>query len=85
MVQKTNLVWSVYQFFLKPLFIIQNGIIYSLTDKAILLSDKEFHINNCVRSMILKNGYSLEPLNKKIFERYKKLIANLHKTNQVGM
>ena len=58
---------------------------YSLTDRAILLSDKEFHINNlnCVRSTLLKNGYPLEFLNEKNFERYKKLIANLHKTNQV--
>ena len=36
-----------------------------------------------MRSTLLKNGYPLELLNEKIFERYKKLIANLHKTNQI--
>ena len=36
-----------------------------------------------MRSTLLKNGYPLDLLNEKIFERYKKLIANLHKTNQV--
>ena len=36
-----------------------------------------------MRSTLLKNSYPLELLNEKIFERYKKLIANIHKTNQV--
>ena len=36
-----------------------------------------------MRTTLLKNGYPLDPLNEKIFERCKKLIANLHKTNQV--
>ena len=72
-------------FFSNHCLLYKIGIIYSLNDRAILLSDKEFHINNlnCVRSTLLKNGYPLELLNKNIFERYKKLIANLHKTNQV--
>ena len=50
-----------------------------------LLSDKMFHVNNlnCVRSTSLKNGYPLELLNEKIFERYKKLISNQQKTNSV--
>ena len=36
-----------------------------------------------MRSTLLKNDYPLELLNEKILERYKKLIANLHKTNPV--
>ena len=34
-------------------------------------------------STLLNNGYPFGLLNEKIFEHYKKLIANLHKTNQV--
>ena len=78
MVQKIN-------FFSNHCLSYKIGIIYSLTDRAILLSDKEYRINNlnCVRSTLLKSGYPLECLNEKIFERFKKLIANLHKTNEV--
>ena len=32
---------------------------------------------------MLKNGYPLELYNEKFFEHYKKLIANLYKTNQL--
>ena len=36
-----------------------------------------------MRSTLLKNSYPLELLNEKIFEHYKKLIANLQKTNSL--
>ena len=54
------------------------GIIYSLTDRAILLSNKCFHISNlnCRRFTLLKNGYPLELLNEKIFQRYREIISN---------
>ena len=57
------------------------GMIYSLTYRATLLSDKRFHINNLnyVRSTLLKNGYPLDLLNEKIYERYKKLFSNQQK------
>ena len=53
-------------------------IIYSLTDRAILLSNKRFHIDNlnCVRSTLLKNGYPLQLLNENIFQRYREIIFN---------
>ena len=43
------------------------SIIYSLTDRVILLSNKSLHISNlnCVRSTLLKTGYPLELLNEK--------------------
>ena len=58
------------------------GIIYSLTDRAILLSNKCFHIDNlnCVRSTLLKNGYPLQLLSEKIFQRCREIISNQHKT-----
>ena len=92
MVQKTNWSGRYINFFPNHCLTYKIGIIYSLTDRAILLSDKEFHINNldCVRSTLLKNGYPLDLLNEKIFERYKKIferykksITNLNKTSQV--
>ena len=51
-------------------------IIYSLTDRAIKLSDKIFHIDklNFVRSTLLRNRYLLDLLIDKIYERYKILI-----------
>ena len=60
------------------------GIIYSLTDRAILLSEKIFHIENLsfVRSTLLRNEYPLNLLNEKIFERYKDLIFNTIKSHQ---
>ena len=80
-------IWSgrYINFFSNHCLTYKIGIIYSLTDRAILLSDKEFHINNldCVRSTLIKNGYPLDLLNEKIFERYKKLITIQHKTSQV--
>ena len=70
-----NPVWSgrYINFFSNHCLKYKIGIIYYLTDRAMLLSDKEFHKNNlnCVRSTLLKNGYPLELLNEKFLNATK--------------
>ena len=52
------------------------GIIYSLTDRAILLSHENYHYENLnvVKETLIKNGYPLTLLNQKISNRYKHLL-----------
>ena len=54
------------------------GIIYSLTDRAILLSHEKYGSENLnlVKETLIKNGYSLVLLNEKIANRYKFLMSN---------
>ena len=53
-------------------------IIYSLTDRAILLSHQKYHHENLnlVKQTLIKNGYTLTLLNDKIANRYKHLLIN---------
>ena len=77
-------IWSggYINFFSNHILFHKIVIIYSLTDRAILLSNKCFHIDNlnCVRSTLLKNGYPLQLLNEQIFQRYREIICNQQKT-----
>ena len=59
------------------------GVIYSSIDRAILLSHERYHDENLklVEETLLKNGYPLDLLLKKISKRYKCLILN--KTSNV--
>ena len=52
------------------------GIIYSLTDKAILLLHEKYHNENLnlVKRTLNKNGYPLDLVTEKIDNRYKSLI-----------
>ena len=77
-------IWSCYiNFFSNHSLSDKIRIIYSITDRAILLSDKKFHVNhfNCERSTLLMNEYPSELSNEKLYERYKKLISNQQETN----
>ena len=62
------------------------GIIYSLTDRAILLSHDKFHSENLnlVKEMLIKNGYPLDLLNDKIATRYKLLMNNKFGKNNIN-
>ena len=64
------------------------GIIYSLTDRAILLSHEKYHSENLnlVKENLIKNGYPLDLLNEKIANRYKFLMSNKYpnkNTNEI--
>ena len=62
------------------------GIIYSLTDRAILLSHDKFHSENLnlVKETLIKNGYPLDLLNDKIDMRYKLLMNNKCSKNNIN-
>ncbi|XP_043483513.1 uncharacterized protein LOC122511979 isoform X1 [Leptopilina heterotoma] len=57
------------------------GIIYTLVDRAIKLSDQQFHLENLniVKKTLLLNGYPIDLLNRKISQRYNALTNNLHR------
>ena len=61
------------------------GIIYSLTDRAILLSHEKYHNENLilVKNTLIKNGYPLTLLNEKIANRYKYLISNKYQNKKL--
>ena len=61
-------------------------IIYSLTDRAILLSHDKFHSENLnlVKETLIKNGYPLDLLNDKIATRYKLLMNNKFGKNNIN-
>ena len=63
------------------------GIIYSLTDRAILLSHDKFHFENLnlVKETLIKNGYPLDLLNEKIAMRYKFLMSNKSCKNNINV
>ena len=62
------------------------GIIYSLTDRAILLSHYKFHSENLnlVKETLIKNGYPIDLLNEKIAMRYKLLMSNKSCKNNIN-
>ena len=62
------------------------GIIYSLIDRAILLSHDKFHSENLnlVKETLIKNGYPLDLLNEKIAMRYKLLRSNESCKNNIN-
>ena len=63
------------------------GIIYSLTDRAILLSHDKLHsenLLNLVKETLIKNGYPLDLLNDKIATRYKLLMNNKFGKNNIN-
>ena len=62
------------------------GIIYSLTDRAILLSHDKFHSenSNLVKETLIKNEYPLDLLNEKIAMRYKLLMSNKYCKNNMN-
>ena len=59
--------------FVKQILSNKIGIIYSLTDRAILLSHEKYHNENLnlVKETLIKNGYPLSLLNEKIANRYR--------------
>ena len=53
----------------------KKNIVYNLTDRAFLLSDKKFHKNNrkIITDLLLKNKYPLDFINKQIKTRLRKI------------
>ena len=53
----------------------KKNIVYNLTDRAFLFSDKKFHKNNrkIITDLLLKNKYPLDFINKQIKTRLRKI------------
>ena len=61
------------------------GIIYSLSDRAILLSHEKYHNENLnlVKETLIKNGYPITLLNEKIAFRYKSPIRTKYHNRNI--